>query len=184
MTSDSNSARYTTPSTNAAPYEGPITVTTTKTATPMSLIGQPVSTGTARVTVQNVTYPNTVEKYEENGGDDYFATIAPPAGGKFVLVEAVVENAGSQGDNVYLEGWVKSKLVDNQNRAFDTIRNVYQIRQNYDRMSEELIGDLQPGFSVKMYYLFQLPPNSSPRAIAFIDNRIRPQLMAYSYVQI
>ena len=173
------------PSTTAV-YEAPVggtNPTVTTTAEPeIDDIGDPVVNGSARLTVAEVTYPATVERYRssDSAGGGYVA-VEPKPSATFVLVKTTLENAGRVGFST--NNGVQAAVMDMDQRFFKTVEKQYDIRLNFERaVADEHPDELQPGFSTTMYYLFEIPETAEVFAFAFADSTgVSP---TYSYVRV
>lgn len=179
----SDSPTKTAASSTTATYETPVggtNATVTTTAEPeIASIGDPVVNGSAQLTVTEVTYPATVERYRSS--ESGYVAVEPKASAKFVLVETTLENVGSVGFNT--ENGVQAAVMDVDQRFFKTVEKKYDVRLNFERgISGEHPDELQPGFSTTMYYVFEVPESAEIVAFAFADNAEASP--TYSYVQV
>jgi hypothetical protein len=128
---------------------------------PAGGVGQPVVNGGIKLTVNAVTTPpNITRRFESDG-------LLPRAGAKYVQVETTVENVGTKSIDLSCGHPIANKVWDSLRRQFDAIDKIYDIAGNPD-----CPVNLQPGFSAKMTYAYEVPQDAVIQYFGFADTSV------------
>lgn len=121
-------------------------------------VGQPVVNGGIKLTVNSVTTPPTISRRFEND------VVRPRSGAKYVQVETTIENVGAMSVDLSCGLTVVAKVWDSQRRQFDVIDHIYDLPGNPD-----CVVKLQPGFSAKFTYAYEVPESAVIQYFGFTD---------------
>jgi hypothetical protein len=120
-------------------------------------IGVPVTKGGVTLTVNEVTRPASIPATRGPGR-------TPQAGGKFVRLDTTIKNDGQKSMDLTCSFDVQVVLVDRQRRQFDHVDDQYEIAGN-----PGCNDGLQPGFSIGMAYVFEVPEGADITFFGFGD---------------
>jgi hypothetical protein len=145
------------------------TATPTPSATPEpSKVGEQVSNGGITLTVKAARTTTTIDMNESGFKPDSsyakFTKTPPGNGAKFVVVETHVVNNAKTSLDLTCSLPVNTKLVDDQQRQFDAIDDLYKLKGN-----PECNDQLQPGFESDMTWVYRVPANATVVGWAFQD---------------
>jgi hypothetical protein len=120
------------------------------------------------LTVTNAFVADTIElnktNYAPGSGFEEYTPTAPDAGGKFVVVQTHVVNNAQISMDLTCGYPIATTVVDSQERQFDTIDSLYELRGN-----PECNDQLQPGFEADMTYVYMVPASAQIVAFGFAD---------------
>ena len=126
-----------------------------------------MSNGGITLTVNAARIATTVDMNESNyrpgSGNETYTTTPAGDGAKFVVQTHVVNNAKTSLD-LTCSLPVNTKLVDDQERQFDPIDDLYKLKGN-----PECNDQLQPGFESDMTWLYRVPSTANVVGWAFQD---------------
>ncbi|MDV7136192.1 hypothetical protein [Williamsia muralis] len=152
--------------------EAPAAIATTTTAPKVETfkIGEVATNGGVKLTVTSATNPPTIpmmtNSMRKNSGYDVYGDVAPRAGGKFVRVDATVENVGQVSVDLTCSWPIEVFAADATNRMFDPVDELYKLQG-----TPECNENLQPGFSSPMTYVFEVPESADVRIFGFADTK-------------
>lgn len=131
-------------------------------------VGKPLDHAGVRLTVKKAQASDTVTRnvtnYIQGSGNDKYDAIPADKGGRFIVVEAEVENIGKESMDLTC-GWpVNIMAMDSEMREFDTVDDLYDIKGN-----PECNAQLQPGFSDSITYAFMVPKDAEVMGLYFQD---------------
>lgn len=131
-------------------------------------VGEPAVQGGVEMTVISATASPTISLnesgYRSGSGSETYTDAPAQAGGHYVVVSTSVKNTG-KGSMDLTCGWpIEVVLFDEEERAFDPIDSLYQIKDN-----PECNAKLQPGFASAMTYGFLVPDDAKIIALALRD---------------
>ncbi len=136
----------------------PPTRTTTE-VPPSGVVGQPVTNGGIKLTINSVSQPADIPRTD---GD-----VPPRSGAKIVRVDTTIENVGQKSIDLTCSYPVANKIYDSSKREFDTVDDLYKIPGN-----PECNADLQPGFSSPMSYVYEVPVDANIEFFGFADSEV------------
>lgn len=147
-----------------------VTAITTKTVTASSTpssssgsavnVGDQAQSGGVVLTVNDfAVIPDYVTNYNREN-----KTLKPREGAKFVRVDADVLNNTKAGIDLTCSYPVAAKVVDSKDRQFDPVEELYKIDGN-----PECNDLLQPGFTSKMSWIYEVPIDADIIGFAFRD---------------
>ena len=150
-------------------YQTATRTTTTTTPTPDTYaVGQPATNGGITLTVDKVSQPpsyqqvsNSMEKTSQYAE---FETVSPRAGGKLVRIDATVLNNTRSAIDLTCSWPVNALAVDSSNRNYKPVDELYKVPG-----TPACNEDLNPGFSSKMVWIFEVPNTADVLAFAFAD---------------
>lgn len=87
------------------------------------------------------------------------------SGAKYVLVLATIKNDGKQGIDLTCGSTVSPDLLDDEDRHFTVIQDLYLLKGN-----PECNSMLDPGFKDSITWAYRLPSDATASAIELIDN--------------
>lgn len=132
------------------------------------LIGEPVEHAGVRLTVKTAEASDTVTMnvtdYRQGSGYDKYEGVPADEGGRFIVIEAEVENIGKESMDLTCSWPINIMAIDSEMREFDTIDDLYEIKDN-----PECNAQLQPGFTDNITYAFMVPENSEVVGLYFQD---------------
>lgn len=170
--SDGTSAAPATSSQRYAVTTAPAAAATTAAQSGSNLLpqGMPAVLNSAKITVTSVTSTDLLRANKKYYGAE---DRSPQAGGKFIVVDANVENTGTKSMDLTCGYPIVNKLYDTQRRQFDTVHDLDYIVGNRD-----CNANLQPGFSSRMMWVYEIPSTATPYAVLFQDYD-KPAVTAY-----
>lgn len=124
-------------------------------------IGEAVTNGGAKITVNSVTSTPTISSRPGMIRGE-FAPKDARAGGQFIVVDATVENVGKVSMDLTCGYPIANKLIDDEKRQFDTIEDLHRVEGN-----PECNAGLQPGFSSEMKWIYEIPTTAVPMMFGF-----------------
>lgn len=131
-------------------------------------VGQTVRNLGATIEVESVKEATKIELNESSyrPGSGYESYTSTPAGpnAKFVIVTTHVTNDSSTSFDLTCSLPISTKLVDAQNRQFDSIDDLYKIKNN-----PECNKSLQPGFDDDMTWIYRVPASAQITTWEFED---------------
>lgn len=133
---------------------------TTRSVPPAGGIGQPVTNGGIKLTINAVSISPVVPR--GRGGDQ-----PPRAGAKIVRVDTTVDNVGTESIDLTCSYPIANKLWDAQKRQFDSVDKLYDIPGN-----PECNDSIQPGFSSPMTYMYEVPQDAVIEFFGFADSNV------------
>jgi hypothetical protein len=151
----------------AAVSEGsPTSVAPSTTASRPALaqVGQRVQNGGVAITINSVSATTSIS-YQVEGYRGQFSPENARPGGQFVSVRATVENVGQISMDLTCGYPIGNKLIDSNDRQFDTYDSLYRVEGN-----PGCNDNLQPGFSSEMTWVYELPLTSTPTMFGFYDS--------------
>jgi hypothetical protein len=140
---------------NASSAQRPVPITTSPTERPNGIGARYRNVGA----VVTITAAHTARSIVLDG-----RTVNAGAGAKYVILGSKVLNDAKTSFDLTCSYDVANKLVDDQQREFDTIENLYEIPGN-----PECNHELQPGFSEKMIWIYRVPANAKISGWTFAD---------------
>lgn len=151
-----------------------IATTTSKPQVETFNVGEAAKNGGVKLTVTSATNPPTIpmmtNSMQKNSGYDVYDDIPPRAGGKFVRVDAIIENAGQVSMDLTCSWPIEVFAADATNRMFDPVDEVYKLQG-----TPECNEKLQPGFTSPMTYIFEVPESADIRIFGFADTERNSQ---------
>jgi hypothetical protein len=138
------------------------------TTPPANQVGQQVSNGGITLTVTSAESAPSIRLNESNfrpgsGYETYTDTPAGP-GAKYVIIKTHIVNNAKTSLDLTCGYPIKTVLVDEQQRNFDPIQDLYKVEGN-----PECNSQLQPGFDSDMTYPYRVPESTHVRGWAFVD---------------
>jgi hypothetical protein len=134
----------------------------------LAQVGQTVSNGGITLTA---TAARTVESIDMNqsnfrpgSGYETYTKTEPEQGGTFVVIETHVINNGQSSLDLTCSWPIDAKLVDDRDRNFDPIDELYKLKGN-----PECNKQLQPGFEDDMTYVYLVPADAKIVTWGFRD---------------
>jgi hypothetical protein len=150
------------------PAARPATSPSSAPAPPLAQVGQTVSNGGITLTV---TATRTVESIDMNqsnfrpgSGYETYTKTEPEQGGSFVVIETRIVNDGQSSLDLTCSWPIDAKLVDDRDRNFDPIDELYKLKGN-----PECNKQLQPGFEDDMSYVYLVPADAKIVTWGFRD---------------
>jgi CheY-like chemotaxis protein len=151
---------------------------TTSPAPPIAAVGDTVTNGGVAVTVLSAGPVDTVELnesgFQAGSGYEEYTVTEPDPGGRFVAVQTHIVNNGRVSLDLTCSLPIDTILVDAQQREFDPIDSLHQLRGN-----PECNYQLQPGFESDMTYVYMVPESAAITGWVFAD--ISEDFVAESY---
>jgi serine/threonine protein kinase len=136
--------------------------------TPANQVGQETTNGGAAVTVKAVSASTDIElnesSYRAGSGYESYTRTPAGAGAKYVTVAAHVRNDAKKSMDLTCSLPIKTNLVDDKGRQFDTIPGLYKIKGN-----PECNKLLQPGFELDMAWIYLVPTTAHNVGWTFQD---------------
>ncbi|MGB3673269.1 MAG: hypothetical protein WA988_02390 [Candidatus Nanopelagicales bacterium] len=155
---DPKAASPTTSARAAVTSAAPQATTAASTADPnIHGVGVPVTKGGVTLTVNEVTRPASIPATRGPGR-------TPQSGGKYVRLDTTIKNDGQKSMDLTCSFDVQVVLVDRQRRQFDHVDDQYEIAGN-----PGCNDGLQPGFSIGMTYVFEVPESADITFFGFGD---------------
>lgn len=131
-------------------------------------IRQPATAGGITITVTKAsspdTYPVMIGSYQKNSGYDEYEATPPREGGKLIRIDAIVKNDTGQSIDITCSGPITAKVTDGKS-LYDPVDSLHKIQG-----TPECNEDLNPGFSSKMTWVFEVPVDVKIHRFAFSDN--------------
>ncbi|WP_345613075.1 DUF4352 domain-containing protein [Pseudonocardia adelaidensis] len=134
----------------------------------LAQVGQTATNGGITLTV---TAARTVESIDMNqsgfrpgSGYETYTKTEPEQGGSFVVIETHVTNDGQSSLDLTCSWPIDAKLVDDRDRNFDPIGELYELKGN-----PECNKQLQPGFEDEMTYVYLVPADAKIVTWGFRD---------------
>ena len=144
------------------------TIATTTTTVPVNEVGAEKRSGAATVTVMSavagpsVTVNTTMAR--QGSGYDEYADLPAGEGAKFVTIRVRVKNDGQTSMSLTCGLPIVNKLVDVQDREFDAIDELYDVKGNPG------CGDsVQPGFTGEVSFVYRVPSDVVVAGWSFRD---------------
>jgi hypothetical protein len=97
--------------------------------------------------------------------DDYFgapSSLSPKHGGKLIAAAFAFTNDGTKSVDIWCAFDLGARLIDNQNRQYDPVDDLYLVQGNTDCNEQ-----IQPGFKTTETVVFEVPKSSGPVEIEF-----------------
>ncbi|MCX4920105.1 hypothetical protein [Streptomyces sp. NBC_00687] len=118
--------------------------------------GEEATNGGAVVKITKVVETDsiTLEGSQKKAGSD----------AKFVTLKTIVKNEGQSSMDLTCSLPIVNALIDDQNRRFDTIEDLYQVAGN-----PECNAQLQPGFKDEMQFVYRVPKDTKVTAWEFSE---------------
>ena len=127
-----------------------------------------MSNGGITLTVKSARTATTIDMNESGFDPDSsyakFTKTSAGDGAKFVIVETHVINDAKTSLDLTCSLPVNSRLVDDRERQFDTIDDLYKLKGN-----PECNDQLQPGFESDMTWVYRVPDSANIVGWAFQD---------------
>lgn len=146
----------------------PAPSTSTAPPTPISQLGQPVTSLGVTVTITSAFAAASVDLNQSNrptgSGAETYTTVPAGEGATFIFVVTQIDNNAANSMDLTCGYPVGNKLIDSQGRQFDQIDSLYQLLGN-----PGCNDNLQPGFSSPMTYIYQIPTSTTVTGWAFQD---------------
>lgn len=131
-------------------------------------VGESGDHGGVRLTVMSAKASDTVTRNVTNSrqgsGYEKYDDIPADEGGRFIVVEAEVENIGKESMDLTCSWPINIMALDSQMREFDTVDDLYDIKDN-----PACNAELQPGFSDTITYAFMVPMDAEVLGLYFQD---------------
>ena len=135
-----------------------------------AVVGEPAEHAGVRLTVSSAKSSDTVTRNVTNSrqgsGYEEYEEIPADEGGRFIVVEAEVENTGQESMDLTCSWPINIKVIDREMREFDTVDELYSIKGN-----PECNAQLQPGFSDTITYAFMVPEDAEVPGLYFHDTQ-------------
>lgn len=131
-------------------------------------IGATVTNGSAAITINSASEADSISFALESWTDRYEEKLAP-VGGKFVVVDTTVENAGKVSMDLTCNFPIVARVIDEADRQFDRIDDIFRVEGN-----PGCNKNLQPGFSAPMKWVFELPTSATPSLFGFYTPGTQP----------
>lgn len=133
-------------------------------------MSEPVEQGGVLMTVHNAVNSPTIalnqSNYRPGSGYETYTDVPAQSGGHYVTVDTTIRNNGKESMDLTC-GWpIEVALFDAENRTFDPIDSLYQLKDN-----PECNAKLQPGFESRMSYGFLVPDGANILGLAFRDTQ-------------
>jgi hypothetical protein len=131
-------------------------------------VGEEARNGGAVVKVTKVVEADTITLAgaRESAGTD----------AKYVILKTVVSNEGKASMDLTCSLPIVNALIDDQNRRFDTIEDLYDVVGN-----PECNTQLQPGFDDEMQFIYRVPKDTVVTTWEFseydLENEVTPTLV-------
>ena len=103
-------------------------------------------------------------QYRTDSGREKYEAVAAGDGAKFVSVKMRVLNDSKKGIDLTCGYPIKNHLIDERDREFTPIRELYRVQGN-----PGCNDMLQPGFSSDMTYIYRVPVDANISALMFED---------------
>lgn len=153
--------------------------TTTTAPSPEYAVGQSVTNGGITLTVNEVSSPPSFQQVsnatDKNSEYAEFETVTPRTGGKFIRVDATVLNNTRAGIDLTCSWPVNALAVDMAGNNYKPVDDLYKLPGTPDCNE-----NLNPGFSSKMTWIFEVPASADVQGFAFADTAAN----AYAYSMI
>ena len=131
-------------------------------------VGEQVSNGGITLTVKAARTASSIELNESNfqpgSGNEKYTKTPAGDGAKFVVVQTHVVNNAKTSLDLTCSLPVSTRLVDDKERQFDPIDDLYKIKGN-----PECNDQLQPGFESDMTWVYRVPATANVVGWAFQD---------------
>jgi hypothetical protein len=131
-------------------------------------VGEQVSNGGITLTVKAARTASSIELnesgYQPGSGYEKYTKTPAGDGAKFVVVQTHVVNNAKKSLDLTCSLPVSTRLVDDQERQFDPIEDLYKIKGN-----PECNDQLQPGFESDMTWIYRVPASANVVGWAFQD---------------
>jgi hypothetical protein len=171
----------------AAAPSPPTRTTTSSSATPaappLAQVGETVSNGGITLTVTAARTVESIDMNESNfrpgSGYETYTKTQPEQGGKFVVIETHIVNDGQSSLDLTCSWPIDAKLVDDRDRNFDPIDELYKLKGN-----PECNKQLQPGFEDDMTYVFLVPTDAKIFGLGFRDVTNSPGSSDFTVVRL
>lgn len=128
-------------------------------------VGKSVVNGGVDLTIKKATAVETVGMTMDINSPKV-TKEKPPAGGRFIRIDTVVDNAGKKSMDLTCMGPVQIVAVDSQDREFNSIESLYKIVDNPGCNDQ-----LQPGFKDEMTWVFMVPEDAEITGVSFYDSQ-------------
>jgi hypothetical protein len=132
-------------------------------------IGDPMTNGGVKLTVNAVSAPATVLLHQYHNPGVEFADTPPKAGAKYIRVDTTIENVGKESLFLTCGNRIRTQVIDSQQRQFDTIEYLFDIKGNPECKA------VQPGFTSPMTYVFEVAQDAVVVYFAFADRAVDSQ---------
>ncbi|MFJ8805478.1 hypothetical protein [Streptomyces sp. NPDC102490] len=131
-------------------------------------VGEVARNGGAVVKVTKVTETDTIVLAG--------ARKSAGADAKYVVLKTVVSNEGKASMDLTCSLPIVNALIDEQDRRFDTIEDLYEVADN-----PECNAQLQPGFDDEMQFVYRIPADAVATTWEFseynLENEVTPTLV-------
>lgn len=131
-------------------------------------VGQTVTNRGVTLTVTGAQVTEVIElnksNYAPGSGYETYTPTPPDAGGKFIVVQTHIVNNAQVSMDLTCSYPIATVLVDVQDRQFDPIDSLHELRGN-----PECNDQLQPGFEADMTYVYMVPASAEIAGFAFAD---------------
>jgi hypothetical protein len=137
-------------------------------APPINQVGQQFTNLGATVTVTMVRSASSIQVNESNfrpgSGRESYTNTPAGSGASYVIVNTHVLNKAKTSMDLTCSLPIRTVLIDDQNRNFDPIHELYKIKGN-----PECNEELQPGFAADMTWVYRVPTDTPVLGWAFED---------------
>lgn len=106
--------------------------------------------------VASPTVTLNTSRYRSGTGSETYENVPAQAGGKYVVVEAMVTNNGKAPIDLTCSYPIDFKVVNSSSQVYSPIPELYNIKGN-----PECNAQLQPGFESQMNWAFLVPAAST-----------------------
>lgn len=127
-------------------------------------VGEVVNNGGVDLTIKKASAVDTVSMTMDINSPKV-TQEKPPAGGRYIRIDTVVENAGKKLDLTCM-GPVQIVAIDSEEREFNTLESLYKIVDNPGCNDQ-----LQPGFKDDMTWVFMVPEDAEITGVSFYDSQ-------------
>jgi hypothetical protein len=135
-------------------------------AKPSNGVGQTFTNRGAKVTITEVSTANSVKlnqsSYRAGSPNAVFTDTPARTGAKYVMVRTHIANNAKLSMDLTCSLPINTRLIDDQNRQFDSIDDLYKVKGN-----PECNSQLQPGFEDYMTWVYEIPANATVTAWGF-----------------
>lgn len=128
-------------------------------------VGESVVNGGVDLTIKKASAVDTVDMTMDINSPKV-TQEKPPAGGRYIRIDTVVENAGKKSMDLTCMGPVQVVAVDSEDREFNSIDDLYKIVDNPGCNDQ-----LQPGFKDEMTWVFMVPEDAEITGVSFYDSQ-------------
>lgn len=128
-------------------------------------VGESVTNGGVDLTIKKATAVDTVGMTMDINSPKV-TQEKPPAGGRYIRIDTVVENSGKKSMDLTCMAPVQIVAIDSKEREFNTLEDLYKIVDNPGCNDQ-----LQPGFKDEMAWVFMVPEDAEITGVSFYDSQ-------------